>query len=111
MVEFLEPGVSYGITTEWKLYGPDLNGKYGGLNGTGGFDAVSPYLNLFNPTINDIRGNILAYYDSSKGSVIWNPSRPVSCAAAPGYRPVALTCLRAIQSVLSVGFLRQFGLE
>ena len=35
-VEFLELGVSYGNTTEWKLYGPDLNGVYGGLNGTGG---------------------------------------------------------------------------
>src|SRR5208282_3954055 len=67
-VEFLELGVSYGITTEWKLYGPDLNGTYGGLNGTGGFDAVSPYLSLFNPTISDVRGNILGYYDSSKGS-------------------------------------------
>jgi len=90
MVEFLELGVSYGITTEWKLYGPDLNGKYGGLNGTGGFDAVSPYLNLFNPTISDIRGNILGYYDASQGSVLWNPSRPTGYGAAPGYRPAAL---------------------
>ena len=58
-VEFLELGVNYGSTTEWKLYGPDLNGKYGGINGVGGFDAVSPILNLFEPTISDFRGNIL----------------------------------------------------
>jgi hypothetical protein len=45
--EFLELGVAYGPTTEWKLYGPDLNGVYGGMNGTGGFEAVSPYLDLF----------------------------------------------------------------
>jgi RHS repeat-associated protein len=89
-VEFLELGVSYGITTEWKLYGPDLNGVYGGLNGTGGFDAVSPYLNLFDPTISDIRGNILGYYDPTKGSVTWNPSRPTGYGAVPDYRPVAL---------------------
>jgi RHS repeat-associated protein len=89
-VEFLELGVSYGLTTEWKLYGPDLNGTYGGLNGTGGFDAVSPYLDLFNPTISDIRGDILGYYDSSKDSVTWNPSRPTGYGAVPDYRPVAL---------------------
>jgi hypothetical protein len=57
-VEFLELGVSYGNQTVWKLYGPDLNGKYGGLNGTGGLDGVSPYLNQFYPTISDFRGNI-----------------------------------------------------
>ena len=58
-VEFLELGVNYGNTTEWKLCGPDINGIYGGANGTGGFDAVSPYLNLFEPIISDFRGNIL----------------------------------------------------
>jgi RHS repeat-associated protein len=89
-VEFLELGVSYGITTEWKLYGPDLNGTYGGLNGTGGFEAVSPYLSLFNPTISDYRGNILGYYDSAQGSVVWNAARPTGYGAVPGYRPVAL---------------------
>ena len=87
-VEFLELGVSYGTTTEWKLYGPDMNGKYGGLNGTGGFDAVSPYLDLFNPVISDFRGNILA--EVTNGVVVWNPSRPTGYGAVPGYRPVAL---------------------
>ncbi|MDR3561785.1 MAG: RHS repeat-associated core domain-containing protein, partial [Negativicutes bacterium] len=87
-VEFLELGVSYGKTTEWKLYGPDLNGKYGGLNGTGGFEAVSPYLNLFEPTISDFRGNILGVVTNS--TVQWNPARPTGFGAAPNYRPVAL---------------------
>jgi RHS repeat-associated protein len=87
-VEFLELGVSYGITTEWKLYGPDLNGRYGGLNGTGGFDAVSPYLNLFDPTISDFRGNIIGVV--TNGVISWNPSRPTGYGAVPDYRPVAL---------------------
>jgi RHS repeat-associated protein len=89
-VEFLELGVAYGTKTEWKLYGPDLNGKYGGLNGTGGFDAVSPGLSLFNPTISDARGNILGYYDSAQGSVVWNSARSTGYGAVPGYRPLAL---------------------
>ena len=87
-VEFLELGVAYGITTEWKLYGPDLNGRYGGLNGTGGFEAVSPYLTLFEPVISDFRGNILGVVTNS--AVSWNPARPTGYGAVPGYRPLAL---------------------
>jgi RHS repeat-associated protein len=86
-VEFLELGVSYGSQMVWKLYGPDLNGKYGGLNGTGAFDAVSPYLNLFNPVLSDFRGNILG--EVTNGAVSWNPARPTGYGAVPGYRPVA----------------------
>jgi RHS repeat-associated protein len=88
--EFMELGVSYGIHTEWKLYGPDLSGQYGGMNGVGGLDGVSPGLSLFNPTASDVRGNILSYYDSSVGSVTWNPARSTGYGAVPGYRPVAL---------------------
>jgi RHS repeat-associated protein len=88
-VEFLELGVSYGNTTEWKLCGPDLNGLYGGMNGTGGFDAVSPYLNLFEPTISDFRGNILGVVTNS-AAVSWNPSRPTGYGAVPDYRPAPL---------------------
>jgi RHS repeat-associated protein len=88
MVEFLELGVSYENRTEWKLYGPDLNGRYGGLNGTGGLDGVSPYLNLFNPVISDFRGNILG--EVTNGVVLWNAARPTGYGAVPNYRPVAL---------------------
>ncbi|HEV2319936.1 MAG TPA: DUF6531 domain-containing protein [Verrucomicrobiae bacterium] len=88
--EFLELGVSYGGRTAWKLYGPDLNGQYGGLNGVGGFDAVSPELSLFNPTITDVRGDILGYYDSSAGTNSWNSARPTGYGAVPNYRPMAL---------------------
>jgi len=88
LVEFLELGVAYGTRTEWKLYGPDLNGRYGGLNGTGGFDGVSPYLNQFYPTISDYRGNILG--EVTNGLVNWFAARPTGYGAVPGYRPVAL---------------------
>jgi RHS repeat-associated protein len=87
-VEFLELGVSVNNQTTWKLYGPDLNGKYGGLNGTGGLDGVSPYLSEFNPVISDSRGNILA--EVTNGIVVWNSARPTGYGAMPGYQPVAL---------------------
>ena len=87
-VEFLELGVSSGNTVAWKLYGPDLDGKYGGENGTGGLDAVSPYFSEFNPVISDARGDILA--EVTNGVVAWNPARPTGYGAVPGYRPIAL---------------------
>jgi RHS repeat-associated protein len=58
------------------------------LNGIGGLDAVSPGLNLFEPTISDFRGNILGVVTNS--AVVWNPSRPTGFGAVPGYQPVAL---------------------
>jgi len=43
-VEFLELGVVTGApsgrTPQWKVYGPDSNGEYGGLQGIGGLEAV-----------------------------------------------------------------------
>lgn len=88
LVEFLELGVSYGGLTEWKLYGPDLNGQYGGMNGVGGLDGVTTYLNQFVPLISDFRGDIMA--GVTNNAVAWNPSRPTGYGAVPGYRPVAL---------------------
>ncbi len=89
LVEFLELGQSqdYGTTT-WKLMGPDLNGVYGGMNGTGGFEAVAPGLSAFNPTISDARGNILG--SVTNGAVVWNTARPTGYGAVPGHRPLPL---------------------
>jgi len=86
-VEFLEPGTSPSIQTMWKLYGPDLNGTYGGMNGTGGLEGVSPYLNTFNPVLSDARGNVLA--EVTNGVASWALARPSGYGAVPGYRPVA----------------------
>ncbi|HWY30593.1 MAG TPA: RHS repeat-associated core domain-containing protein, partial [Candidatus Acidoferrum sp.] len=85
--EFLESEASPSIQTTWKLYGPDLNGQYGGLNGVGGFDAVSPYQNNFDPVISDARGNVLA--EETNGVPYWTLARPTGYGAVPGYRPVA----------------------
>jgi RHS repeat-associated protein len=89
LVEFLELGVAYNNNqTVWKLYGPDLNGKYGGENGTGGLDGFSPYLNLFTPVISDFRGNIIGAV--TNGVVAWSPARPSGYGSVAGYRPLAL---------------------
>ena len=86
-MEFQQPGTSTTNQTVWKLYGPDLDGTYGGENGTGGLEGVSPNLNSFNPVISDARGNVLA--ELTNGAAAWTPARPTGYGAVPGYRPVA----------------------
>lgn len=90
MYEFQELGITEGSQTIYKLMGPDSDGNYSSENGTGGFDAISPYLNLFEPTIADVNGDILGYYNPTQGTVIWNSSRVTAYGAVPNYRPPAL---------------------
>ncbi len=89
MVEFQELAVSANGQETWRLQGPDLDGSYGGQNGLGGWDAITPGPEFFCPTITDARGNVLAVYDVNHGSLVWNASRPTAYGAVPGYRPPA----------------------
>jgi RHS repeat-associated protein len=72
-VKFLEIGVNVNGVWAYKVYGPDLNGVNGGLQGTGGLEAT-----IMNGTgtatgvINDAFGNGVATI--SGGSVTWNPT-------------------------------------
>ena len=87
--EFLELGVAENSpTTAWKLMGPDLNGKHGGMNGTGGFDGVSSGIGPFYPTISDFNGNVIGVV--TNWAVSWNSSRVTGYGSVPGYRPLAL---------------------
>ena len=87
--EFLELGVAENSpTTAWKLMGPDLNGKYGGMNGTGGFDGVSSGIGPLYPAISDFNGNVIGVV--TNWAVSWNSSRVTGYGSVPGYRPLAL---------------------
>jgi len=86
-VEFLQEDASPSVQTVWKLYGPDSDGTYGGENGTGGLEGVSPYLGTFNPVISDARGNVLA--EVTNGVASWTLARPTGYGAVPSYLPVA----------------------
>jgi RHS repeat-associated protein len=95
--EFLELGVTEKGTvadtgkTTWKVYGPDLNGRYGAQNGLGGFDAIVPGVDLFCPVIADARGNLSAVYDQDHASLTWFNARPSGYGAVPGRRPLPLS--------------------
>jgi RHS repeat-associated protein len=86
-------GSSYEIAsgrTLWKVYGPDLNGRFGGLQGTGGLEAV--ILDADGTTtgvINDQFGNGVA--SVSGGSVTWNTTRVGAYGPLPGVQAQTLT--------------------
>ncbi len=74
----------------WKVYGPDLNGRFGGLQGTGGLEAV--ILDADGTTtgvINDQFGNGVA--SVSGGSVTWYATRVGAYGPLPGIQAQTLT--------------------
>jgi RHS repeat-associated protein len=90
LVEFLEIGVAVNGVKAWKIYGPDLNGIYGGLNGTGGLEA----------TILDADGTVKAVVNDAFGhgvatvahtAVTWVSTRVGGYGPLPNIRAEVLT--------------------
>jgi RHS repeat-associated protein len=78
----------------WKVFGPDLNGRFGGLQGTGGLEAV--ILDADGTTtgvINDQFGNGVATVSGtgSGASVTWNTTRVGAYGPLPGVQAQTLT--------------------
>jgi RHS repeat-associated protein len=89
-VEFLEIGVAVNGVKAWKVFGPDLNGRFGGLQGTGGLEAI--ILDATGTTtgvINDQFGNGVAAV--SGGTVTWNLTRVGAYGPLPGIQAQTLT--------------------
>jgi RHS repeat-associated protein len=89
-VEFLEIGVAVNGATAWKVYGPDLNGSYGSLQGTGGFEATIV------DTGGAARGVINDYFGNAVGSVLsntpsWFADRVSAYGPLPGSPTETLT--------------------
>lgn len=89
MAEFLELGVRRNGNAAWKLYGPDLKGVYGGMNGVGGLEGTATGVSAFQPTVNDARGNVLGSVTNGF-AVNWTQARPTGYGTAPGYRPLSI---------------------
>ncbi len=86
-MEFLELAVNVNGQETWKLYGPDLGGRYGGM---ANLEAIAPPPDLFCPVAPDARGNLHGVYDQRHLSLMWFPSRVTGYGAVPGYRPPPL---------------------
>lgn len=89
-VEFMEVGMKISGKVRWKIYGPDTDGSYGGMNGTGGFEGYVDDVGVFRPLISDARGDVHGTYDPVSAAMQWNTSRPTGYGAVPEYRPLSL---------------------
>jgi RHS repeat-associated protein len=82
-IEFLELVTKINGTRNWKVYGPDLDGRYGGLNGTGGLEAV------YNQSTSTATYVLSDTYGHGEGvlngtTFTWNPSQSDGYGALAG---------------------------
>jgi hypothetical protein len=74
---------------DWKVYGPDLDGRFGSLQGTGGLEAtILDAGGAAQGVINDQFGNGVATV--SGNSVTWNATRVGAYGPLPGTTASAL---------------------
>jgi RHS repeat-associated protein len=110
-VEFLELAVKAGLqggstTNYWKLYGPDISGHYGGMQGTGGLEAVYNATSSNTTTIlSDTYGHTEATVNGT--NLIWNTSVSDGYGALPG--SAAPTALSSSNSLTNSGVLAWRG--
>lgn len=93
--EFLEIGVLVGDAVAWKLHGPDLDGRYGGWNGTGGLEAILTPKNgsfLVKAVVSDTFGNVIATVTGlgPLQRVEWVATRVGSYGPLPNHRAEVL---------------------
>ncbi len=72
-VEFLELGVKVGnAATEWKVFGNDLNGAYGGLHGIGGLLGLhSSDASAVERIVDDVYGHQQGVLNTASGALSW----------------------------------------
>jgi len=82
-VEFLELVTKINGTRNWKVYGPDLDGRYGGLNGAGGLEAVyNQSTSTATYLLNDTYGHGEGVLNGT--TFTWNPSQSDGYGALAG---------------------------
>jgi len=98
--EFLEVGVVVNGSVTLKTYGPDVDGTYGGMNGVGGLEMVSPagYLSSIG-VVQDFFGNVLGSIKNS--TITWSGARFSSYGPLPGGQPPALSLNATVDQATS----------
>jgi RHS repeat-associated protein len=88
----LNPDLRYGPGAQrtWKVFGPDGDGRYGGMRGVGGLEATIRESDGQSTTvINDVFGNVVGTVSGTNG--LWNPARVSSYGPEPGYQALTLS--------------------
>ena len=87
-VEFLEIANTINGKRTWKIYGPDLDGSYGGLQGIGGLEAtIQEGGNVSTGTLTDVFGNVVGSISGT--SLTWHPNHVGSYGALPGHTSIS----------------------
>jgi RHS repeat-associated protein len=98
-VKYAEVAVGVNGQRTWKVLGPDINGRYGGMHGVGGLEAtVLETDGTIVPVLNDYFGNVLATI--SAATVTWNPIRVGAYGPVMGYRPATVAPGTALAETL-----------
>ena len=99
-VEFMELAVTVaGGDRQWLVRGPDLNGSYGGLQGTGGTEAIVK-ASVTTGILSDIYGHTVATVANNTVTT-WNPARSEGYGVVPGCTAVALDASHDLTSALA----------
>jgi RHS repeat-associated protein len=99
-VEFLELVTTINGVRNWHVTGPDLDGRYGGLNGCGGVEAI------YNQSTSSATYLLSDTYGHSEGTLsgttfVWNPTQCDGYGALPGTtKPSALVAGANVASQL-----------
>jgi RHS repeat-associated protein len=99
-VEFQELAVALNGSRTWKVLGPDLNGRYGGLQGLGGLEATIQESGVTNPVLNDAFGNVLSTINPQTLTVNWSPVRLTGYGPALGYQAPILSLNTSLADTL-----------
>lgn len=104
-VEFLELAVTSPTARYWKVHGPDLNGKYGGLQGTGGLEAVyNGATGVTTSILNDTYGTaqVTVTASGSTASYVFNSVTGSGYGSAPGgVAPVPIDATHDLGNVIA----------
>ena len=93
----MEAALTVNGNREWLVHGPDINGVYGGLQGTGGLEEVcAPPTGNLTWLASDIYGHVEATGTAASGTVTWNA---VKCG---GYGPLPGSAAQPIDATHDV---------
>ena len=84
-MEFLEIGLAINGAWNWKVYGPDLSGAYGGLQGLGGLEVVIGSDGVTRGIVNDWWGNTVGHVAAPGAAMTWSPAQFLAWGPAPGW--------------------------
>ena len=99
-VEFLELGLSINGQNAWKIYGPDLSERYGGLQGVGGLEAIIGADGVTRGIVNDWFGNTIGDVAAPGAAVTWKSAHILAWGASATWSTPPLDGLKPLHELL-----------